>query len=54
MVGSSDDWTHVAVASMVVGANWVAIDSVLMVLWSGELVVLQPNTHHIKGLVMGV
>ena len=43
MIGSSDEWTHVAVASTVVGANW-----------SGELVVLQPNTHHNKGLVMGV
>ena len=54
MVGSSDEWTHVAVASTVVGANWGPIDYVLMELWSGDLVVLQPNTHHIKGLVMGV
>ena len=54
MAGSSDDWTHVAVASTGVGANWRAIGSVLMVLARCELVLLQPNTRRNKHLVMGV
>ena len=54
MVGSSAPWTHVAVASTEIGANWGAMESVLMVLWSSSLGLLQPIAHHNKGLVKGI